>query len=284
MLKIKKSISVFICLMVLQLLIPAIAQADVDTRVPGVLSVISYSKFAPVSYGTHGEGYEGDLLKAVARLWGLKIKFYPESIYEGLWMLPSKEYTLSDISMGGISPTKKRQQQGALFSHGTAAFNQSLLVRKKDYESGKIVSWQSFKGEHFKIGVVPGTTGESYAHRSARENKLPASLFVQYESESELLPALMNGKIDAIARGEIGNQYQESRNNQVITIARKNFGENFSFAVNNANKPLLKKLNQALRQITRNGKISYSQWLRNPNVFLERVHQLKEKVHRSAFA
>lgn len=247
---------------------------NIHTKIPKVLSVISYSKFTPISYGTHGEGYEGDLLRAIAKLWGLNIKFYPESSYEGLWLLPSKDYTTADLSMGGMTPSAYRIKQGALFSIGTVSFNQSLLVRRADYESGKIVSYQSFKKNNRKIGVVPGTTGELYAHVRAKENNLSHNVFVAYQSEAELLPALMSGKIDAIARGDIGNSYQESKNHKLITIAKRSFGEHFAFAINNTNQALANNLNQAIRQITNNGNITYLQWLKNHNVFLEQVYRL----------
>ena len=102
--------------------------------------------------------------------------------------------------------------------------------------------------------------------------------FVQYASESELLPALMSGKIDAIARGTIGNQYQESKNDQLITIAQKSFGEHFAFAVDSSNKALSSSLNQAIKQITKNGKITYSQWLKNHAVFLENIDNVNIQI------
>lgn len=279
MLKILTSIKrVIVGLVVQTLFFSAVTyahNADIKTKVPGVLNVVSYSEFTPISYGVNGEGYEGDLLRAVAKLWGMKIKFHPESTYEGLWRLPSKSYTIADLSMGGMTPSAYRIKQGASFSTGTTSFDQSLLVRKKDYTSGLIVSYQSFKKHNLKIGVVPATTGELYAHLRAKENNLPSNVFVQYPSESELLPALLNGKIDAIARGEIGNEYQASKNNQLITIAKKSFEEHFAFAIDSSNKMLTRDLNQAIRQITNNGKITYLQWNRNHSVFLERVNQLK---------
>ncbi len=267
--------AIFVGIVVQTLLFSTVTYAkhhDMHTKTPGVLNVISYSKFTPISYGVRGEGYEGDLLRAVAALWGLKIKFHPESIYEGLWLLPSKDYTIADISMGGMTPSAYRIKQGALFSTETIPFNQSLLVRKKDYTSGRIVSYQSFKDSHLKIGVVPGTTGERYAHLRAKENHLSRTIFVTYKSESELLTALMSGKIDAIARGDIGNKYQESKNNNLITIAQKSFGEHFAFAINNANPGLKNKLDHAIKQITNNGQITYVHWLKNHNIFMERVH------------
>ncbi len=250
------------------------SHSDIKTKTPGVLNVISYSEFKPISYGERGEGYEGDLLRAVAKLWNIDIQFYPESIYEGLWCLPSKKYTIADIAMGGMTPSNSRIKQGALFSIGTTSFDQSLLVRKKDYKSGRIVSYQSFKKNNLKIGVVPGTTGEFYAHLRAKENRLPSNVFVQYASESELLPALLNGKVDAIARGEIGNKYQESKNKELVTIAKKSFGEYFAFAT--SDNTLTDNLNRAIRKITNNGKITYSQWDKKHTVFLERVNQLTD--------
>lgn len=264
-------------LVVTALFFSAVSYAStIKTKVPGVLNVIYYSEFTPISYGVNGEGYEGDLLRAIAKLWNLEIKFHSESLYEGLWLLPSKSYTVADISMGGMTPSKARIKQGSLFSMGTTAFSQSLLVRKKDYQSGQIVSYQSFKKGNHKIGVVPGTTGELYAHLRAQENNLPRHVFVQYASESELLPALMKGQIDAIARGEIGNTYQESINKELTTIAQKSFGEHFAFAIDRSNKELVNNLNQAIQKITNNGKITYLEWDKKHTIFLDRVNQLKQ--------
>lgn len=257
------------------LLIAAYAkQPDITTKIPGVLNVIAYSEFKPISYA-NGEGYEGDLLKAVAKLWGIKIKFYPEAFYDGIWRLPSKPYTIADISMGGITPTASRIKEGSSFTAATTCFSQSLLIRKADYQSGRIVSYGSFRNYHLKIGVVPGTTGERYAHVRAKEFNVPSQALVQYPSESELLQALVKGKIDAIARGEIGNEYQEKLNSNLVVIEKKNFNECFTFATDKSNKKLSKNLNKAIMQLTNNGKITYSQWKSNPRIFNERLQQIR---------
>lgn len=258
-------------------LLPALNFAnaiDLKLKVPGVLNVISYSEFKPISYA-NGAGYEGDLLRAVAKLWHVQIKFHPEAIFEGLWRLPSQSYTIVDMSMGGMTPSIYRIKEGALFSTTTTSFKQSLLVRKKDYQSGRIISYQSFKNTNLKIGVVPGTTGEQYAHIRAKENQLPPKIFIQYANESDLLPALTSGTIDAIARGEIGNEYQAAKNQEFMVIDKKDFGEQFAFAVNKTNNRLHNEINRAIKKVTHHGKITYSQWLHNHNVFLEQVDKLR---------
>jgi ABC-type amino acid transport substrate-binding protein len=246
---------------------------DITFKVPDTLSICSYSEFKPVIYG-EGEGYEADLLRAVAELWQVKIRFFPERIYEGIWRLPSRQYTVCDVSAGGMSPTLSRKQEDTEFSVMTTTFNQSLLIRKKDFDSGKITAYSSFKNTAMKIGVVPGTTGEKYAYARAKENNLPTSLFIQYASEAELLPALLNHKIDAIARGEIGNEYQASLDSGLLTIAKKKCNEGFAFAVDKSNKNLLAHLNKTIRDITNNGAITYDDWLKDRNVFSRRAKQL----------
>ncbi len=149
----------------------------------------------------------------------------------------------------------------------TTAFRQSLLVRKADFRSGKITSYDSFKGTGLKIGVVPGTTGEQYAHVTARDHGVPESAFAQYASEAELLPALGNRSIDAIARGEIGNRYQQSLDPSLVTIATRDFGEGFAVSVDSDNKPLLRGLNEAAECLTDHGKVDVARWLREPDVF-----------------
>lgn len=245
---------------------------------PGVLDVISYSQFQPISYG-NGQGYEADLLRAIAKLWHVKIRFHPEKIYEGVWRLPSRSYTRSDIAIGGFTPAVYRKKEGASFSITTTSFAQSLLVRKRDYDSGRIVSYRSFKNSPMKIGVVPGTTGEQYAQLRAKKTGLSPNVLVQYESEADLLPALKSKKIDAIARGEIGNEYQAMQNKELVTIAKMNFNEGFSFAMDKSNKPLSYQMNQAIKTITNNGKITYSQWIKNHNVFFDRIPAVKTSLH-----
>lgn len=236
-----------------------------------VLGVCAYTEFTPIIYGKY-QGYEPDLLRAVAKLWHVNIKFYPQKIYEGIWKLPSSSYNLCDVSAGGITPALYRSKQGSVFSNITTHFSQSLLIRKEDFLSNKITSYKSFQNSPLKIGVVPGTTGEKYAHIRAKENHVQQSVFVQYPSESDLLPALKNKKIDAIARGEVGNDCQALMNSNFLTIDRKSFGEGFAFSINRSNKALKIALDEAIKIVTDSGKITYQDWIKNPSIFNDRVN------------
>lgn len=237
---------------------------------PGTLNVCSYDAFTPISYG-NGQGFEADLLKAIAKSWGVKIKFYPESIYEGIWRLPSRTYSKCDVAIGGFTPFEYRIKEGAAFSVPTSSFKQSLLVRKKDYESGRVTSYESFKNTSMKIGILPGSSGEIFAEKIAHEINLPESVFVRYPSESALLGALYSGKIDAFARGEVGNDYQAALHKDLITIARRDFKETFTFALAKSNPKLVNVINNAILKITNQNKIQYSDWLNDNNIFMRSV-------------
>lgn len=239
-------------------------------KTPHVLNVISYTAFKPISYN-NDQGYEPDLLRAVAKLWHVKIAFHPESIYEGIWHLPSRQYTVADVATGGFHPMATRIEEGSAFSTPTVKYQQSLLVRKEDYENDLITSYNSFKNTQLKIGVVPGTTGELYARPRAKQAGLQPDQIVTYPTEQQLLDALKAKKIAAIGRGTIGNDYQASQGNEFITIARKDYHEVFAFPVNKNNPDLVKKLNEAILYLTNNGKISYADWSKNHQVFMERV-------------
>lgn len=239
---------------------------------PGILYVCSYGEFEPIIYD-NGKGFEGDLLRAIAKLWQVDIKFHREDNYEEIWEMPEK-YNY-DVAAGGIDPRKERQDN-ALYSHPTARCSQSLLIRTKDRHS--IVGFESFKDGIRKIGVVPSSAGEKFGIERAKEAGISEDVFKQYKSESELLPALLKGEIDAIARGNIGNEYQAERNEELLTIARKDYGEKFCFAVSPKRKEFLKQLNEAIDLITDSGKISYEAWSRDHDVFYKKILDKKHEM------
>ncbi|MCL1078879.1 transporter substrate-binding domain-containing protein [Parashewanella spongiae] len=216
------------------------AHADMPTKRPGKLTVCSYSQFKPITYGV-GKGFEADYMRHIAQSLDLKIDFFPEEIYEQLWSMPSKAYTLCDVSIGGFSVTQTRQEQGAIFSLPSARFSQSLLIRNSDAD--EFESYADFN--HKRIGVVPGTTGKTFAVQRAQEAGLDvSSVIVDYADETTLLTALESHEIDAIGRGEIGNDCQVRENPYFSTILKRDFGESFSFVVNN--DVLLENINHVI--------------------------------------
>ena len=91
--------------------------------------------------------------------------------------------------------------------------------------------------------------------------------------ETELLEALADGRIDAIARGEIGNR-NAAANAQgafVVTALDHSNTEWGGFAVSDNDTELLLCLNTLIDFLTQDRSIGYEQWVKNPNVFMERA-------------
>ena len=92
--------------------------------------------------------------------------------------------------------------------------------------------------------------------------------------ENELLDALRNGEIDAIARGEIGNQdAAQASDREFAVTALDPASEYGGFTVAASRTGLLACLNDALDWLTDNRSIGYAEWLANPNVFMERARR-----------
>ena len=90
--------------------------------------------------------------------------------------------------------------------------------------------------------------------------------------EAELLEALAEGSIDAIARGEVGNQEAFHAANGAFVVTA--FDEQveyggFTFALENAE--LAACIDEKINYLTDDTNIGYAEWLRDPSVFMNRA-------------
>ena len=90
--------------------------------------------------------------------------------------------------------------------------------------------------------------------------------------ENELLDALRDGEVDAIARGEIGNRdAAQASDGEFAVTALDPASEYGGFTVAASRTGLLACLNDALNYLTDNRAVGYAEWRANPNVFMERA-------------
>jgi ABC-type amino acid transport substrate-binding protein len=230
------------------------------------LTICSYSAFEPVTFGD-GDGFEGDLLRAVAGRLGLAVRFLPTAEFDGIWRRPLERPRWCDLAAGGLSSTEARIREGVLFTRPHYANRQTLLVRTHDFERG-LRDYPDFDDRTHVIGVVPGTTGETFAWQRAREaNKDEARLVRGYPSEDELIVALRSKAIDAIARGAPGNLFQASKDSTFTVTAYRDFGEGFAFAMDPTSGALREVISQTVHGVTRGGAIGLEQWLADHSAF-----------------
>ena len=107
--------------------------------------------------------------------------------------------------------------------------------------------------------------------------RLPQVLYLGDEQgdplgEAALLEALRDGRIDAFARGNIGNAAAAAASNGEFALtALDDLVERGGFAVDVDDEDLLGRLNDAVAWLTDQGRIGFGDWLSDPGVFMARA-------------
>ena len=90
--------------------------------------------------------------------------------------------------------------------------------------------------------------------------------------ESELLEALTEGRIDAVARGEIGNRSAAYATNDAFVVSVLDDQVEYGgFTLSLADTELAACIDARLNYLTDDGNIGYGEWLADPKVFMTRA-------------
>ena len=120
-------------------------------------------------------------------------------------------------------------------------------------------------------GTTQNLAGRSHLHPPS--DNMPQVIYLGDEiGESELLDALAAGRVDAIARGEIGNRdaVQASNSMFVVTALDEQFElGGFTLAVEDI--ALAACIDEKLNYLTDNRNIGYAEWVADPLVFMRRA-------------
>ena len=117
------------------------------------------------------------------------------------------------------------------------------------------------------------TAASSSAELEGRTHILPPSTAmpqVIYLGDEELLAALRDGSIDAVARGEIGNG-EEARASGFVVAAVDSLAEYGGFALDADNVEMLACIDEKLDWLTDDRRLGYAEWRADPGVFLARA-------------
>ena len=116
-------------------------------------------------------------------------------------------------------------------------------------------------------GASPNLAGRSRLYPPGADR--PQVIYLGSElGEAELLAALADGSIDAIARGEVGNRDAVHASGGVFAVtALDGRVENGGFTVAADDAELLACLNERINRLTDDREIGYGEWLENPQVF-----------------
>lgn len=104
---------------------------------------------------------------------------------------------------------------------------------------------------------------------------MPQVIYLGQEaSEVELLEALGNGRIDALARGEIGNRdASHSSNGAFAVVAPDAATELGGFTLSAADADLAACIDDKINYLTDSQRLGYGEWLADPTIFMQRAEQ-----------
>jgi ABC-type amino acid transport substrate-binding protein len=202
-----------------------------NTVEPDVLTVLTYSGFAPVCFVKDGQpaGKDMSLLKKFAADHGIKVEFTVQWSFDGIWRKPGKG--CCDIAAAGISPWQRRKDEspGVVWTEDYFHVQRSLLIRKTD--ESKFHTIADF--ENKTIGVTPGSSADIDT-----EARKPVSTKTKpYHDQALAVKDLLEGSIDAFAEGDVSNLYLAKGKPLVLTDVHEMDPENleaFSFPVREA--------------------------------------------------
>ena len=109
-------------------------------------------------------------------------------------------------------------------------------------------------------------------HLYPSSENMPQVIYLGAETgELELLEALAEGSIDAIARGEIGNRDASYADAAFVVTALDDQIEYGGFTLAVEDAELIACIDKGLGYLTDHGNIGYGEWLQDPMVFITRA-------------
>jgi polar amino acid transport system substrate-binding protein len=217
----------------------------------GTLTAGSDTAFPPFETmnGTTVEGFDVDLIDAIAKDMGVKSEFksvkfdtlIPQLVAGGKF----------DIVASAMTITDERKQQ-IDFTDPYIDSNQSLSVKK----GSSIKSTADLSGK--TVGVQSGTTGEAWAKENLKKSKI-----VPFDDTLAAFSALQAGKVDGIINDLPVSAYivKDAARNAAI-VQEIPTGEQYGFAVAKTNPGLATAINASLTKLKADGTYNaiYKKW------------------------
>ena len=216
-----------------------------DTIFQDVLTVCTYTEFAPFSYEERGEIKGSDilLLKLFAREMGLNTNFVQKP-FNGLWNTPGNDEC--DVAAAGMMDREERiLGKSGVWSRSYMLVKRSLLIRRAD--ANILKAPDDFAGR--KIVVTP----ESTAHIDANERYLHmgATIIPVVPSQDEIVGQILTHAVDAFGEGNVSNEYLANKYVDrdgipllmLADIHEMEIPETLQFAVRSKDKRLVTCLN-----------------------------------------
>lgn len=207
------------------------------------LTMGTNASFPPYEYvDDNGKivGIDAEIAQAIADKLGMKLEI-KDMEFESL--VPAVKAKSIDLALAGMTVTDERKQS-VNFSDSYSTGVQVVIVK----ENSEIKTVDDLKGK--KIGVQAGTTSDTYCTDDFGEENVK-----QFSNGSLAVAALANGQVDCVVIDNEPAKNYVAANSGLKILDTEYVTEDYAIAISKDNDELLKKVNNALKELKDDGTV-----------------------------
>ena len=209
----------------------------------GTLTMGTNASFPPYEYvDDNGKivGIDAEIAQAIADKLGMKLEI-KDMEFESL--VPAVKAKSIDLALAGMTVNEERKQS-VNFSDSYSTGVQVVIVK----ENSEIKTVDDLKGK--KIGVQAGTTSDTYCSEDFGEENVK-----QFSNGSLAVAALANGQVDCVVIDNEPAKNYVAANSGLKILDTEYVTEDYAIAISKDNDELLKKVNNALKELKDDGTV-----------------------------
>ena len=210
----------------------------------GKLTVAASLDFPPFENLVDGqaEGFEVDLMTAIAEKLGLEINYLPTMKFDTIIPAITAGGT-ADVGVSGFTITPEREEE-VDFTTPICDTNQCIVVPA----GSDIAESADLSGK--RIGGQSGTTGIDWAN----ENVPDAAEVVTFDEYTAVFAALQSGQVEAVVLDKpVADYYVSTAYNDCEVVEEIPTGEQYGIAVSKDNPNLTAAINDAIAELQEDG-------------------------------
>ncbi|MBR5294961.1 MAG: amino acid ABC transporter substrate-binding protein [Clostridia bacterium] len=252
---------VALLLAVLMLFSASVMFTSCGEKADNTLDMATNAAFPPYEYkdGETFKGIDVEIAGLIAEKLGMELKIHDVEFGSIIAGVQSNKF---DMGMAGMTVNPERQEK-VNFSETYANGVQVVIVK----EDSEYASFEDFYTEikddtpqgvkeGIKIGVQQDTTGDIYASDDPENWGFGSDNVIRYKTGADAVQALISGKVTAvIIDNEPAKAFVEG--NKGLKIMDLEYAvEDYAIAIAKTNTELLDKINNALDELEKEGKIA----------------------------
>lgn len=219
------------------------SDSDKSSGKAETLTMGTNASFPPYEYvDDNGNivGIDAEIAQAIADKLGMKLEI-KDMEFESL--VPAVKAKSIDLALAGMTVTDERKQS-VNFSDSYSTGVQVVIVK----ENSEIKTVDDLKGK--KIGVQAGTTSDTYCTDDFGEENVK-----QFSNGSLAVAALANGQVDCVVIDNEPAKNYVAANSGLKILDTEYVTEDYAIAISKDNDELLKKVNNALKELKEDGTV-----------------------------